>query len=714
MRINLRSYKTVFIMLVAIAGLVACLVFTVARLLYVEADLRTEDTHSNLWQITQTQFEAALVSESLARAAVQDTFAQPDQEPRFRYAILVSRLSTLLEGPQRETIERLGMMSNLKRHYLQILLAEPLFDAPLDRESALTLRAQTRELAYDLRDIANKLVLVTGENGIRTRSMYLRVVFESLAFIAGIVVTASFLLLRLFKGMQEAKQARRLLRQEQELSDLVINNISNQGIVIFDERLHCLLWNPGMETLLGVRPDSTVGQSLQDLDPLFGHPGIAAALNGAIDGASAIREFEGVDAKGHESCLELSCFPLTLAERQLGIAFARDVTEQWQARKRAERQTVDLEIKVQQRTAALQQAEQRLIAAIEAAPDGFAAFDAEGSLLFANERIRAAEPVTVWCSDDMNLSAFLRCFAICEGADSRLVSDSVPAEEIELDLLIKRDVWARLSVTRAQGGIIFVRLVDISAYKHAARALQSALDRERETTGAYRNFVSMVSHQFRTPLAILDSSAQRILRRGQNASHDELTLRVQKIRSATSRLTRLVDSVLNAAKLDAGRIELNPTSCNLNELIWDICERQRELSPHADIRVEAPDEPVEVHCDGVLIEQVVVNLLSNAVKYSGERPIVEVKVWVDGSRAYGSIRDWGIGIPSDEVGKIFDRFYRARTAIGIAGTGIGLNFAQKIMHLHGGDIHVESFEAGGSVFTFDLPVEHADEAQQAA
>ena len=224
----------------------------------------------------------------------------------------------------------------------------------------------------------------------------------------------------------------------------------------------------------------------------------------------------------------------------------------------------------------------------------------------------------------------------------------------------------------------------------------------------------MVSHQFRTPLAILDSSAQRILRRGQDAGHDELVVRVQKIRSATSRLTRLVDSVLNAAKLDAGRIELNPASCDLNELVRDICERQREISSHAEIRVDAPDLPISVHCDSILIEQVVVNLLSNAVKYSGEMPVVEVKVWVDGSRAYCSIRDWGIGIPADEVAKIFDRFYRARTATGIAGTGIGLNFAQKIMHLHGGDIQVESYEAGGSTFTFDLPVSNADQAQQAA
>ena len=126
------------------------------------------------------------------------------------------------------------------------------------------------------------------------------------------------------------------------------------------------------------------------------------------------------------------------------------------------------------------------------------------------------------------------------------------------------------------------------------------------------------------------------------------------------------------------------------------------------------DLPVRVYCDGMLIEQVVVNLLSNAVKYSGDTPVVEIKIWMDGSRAFCSVRDWGIGIPADELPKIFDRFYRARTASGIAGTGIGLNFAQRIMHLHGGEIQVESYEAAGSLFTFDLPIANADQTQQAA
>ncbi len=714
MKLNLQNQKGGILTLVAMVILAGCLAYAVSRLFDVERDLRSEDTHTNLWQISQSQFEAALMAESLARVSAGETFADEEQAPGFRLTILISRLSVLLEGDQARVINRIGSLGDLKQAYLQVILTEPLLQGTIDPQEAARLRTQMRDLSYLLRDMANKVMVMNREEGAAKRSMYLSIVFESFAFVVGIILSAAFLILRLFKGIQETTQARQLLRQEQELSDLVINNISNQGIVMFDETLQCLLWNPGMEGMLTVKADQAIGRGLQDLNPLFAKPDVVRSLNQAIDGASSIFEDEAIESDGQERCLEINCFPVSMAQRRLGIAFVRDVTEHWLARKQAERQNFDLEIKILQRTAALRQAKRRLIAAIESASEGFAAFDWTGKLLFANEQIWAAAPVALWCWEEMSLPVFLRCFAMCEGADTRLLAAEPPFEEIEMDLLVKKDTWARLSVTKADGATIFVRLTDITAYKQVANALQSALERERETTNAYRNFVSMVSHQFRTPLAILDSSAQRILRRGPNLTQDELSSRVQKIRNAGSRLTRLVESVLNAAKLDAGRIELNPEDCNLVNLVMDISERQSELNSHADIRFQVPDTPVRVYCDSMLIEQVVINLLSNAIKYSGEQPVVEIKVWMDGARAYCSVRDWGIGIPADELPKIFDRFYRARTASGIAGTGIGLNFAQRIMHLHGGDIQVESFEAGGSLFTFDLPLSNVDQAQQAA
>jgi PAS domain S-box-containing protein len=714
MRFSLNSYKGAVVTLMAIASLVVCLAFSVARLFEVERSLRTDGMHTNIWLVTQAQFEAAILAESLARKAANGTFSTPDQKPGFRANILISRLATLLEGPQGKIFEEIHLAGDLKQAYLQLTLAEPYLQGEVETQTASLLGEQARDLAFRLRSAANKIVALGREQAAAKRQDYLQVVFEGVAFLLGIVLSAAFLLVRLFKGVQEASQAKQLLKQEQELSDLVINNISNQGIIMFDSQLRCMLWNPGMEDLLNVKPDQALGQRMENLDPLFGKTEIVEALSRSTEGTSSILEHEAVTPEGNERCLEINSFPIYMAERKLGIAFIRDVTEQWLARKQAERQNFDLEIKVLQRTAALRQAERRLIAAINSASEGFAAFDWTGKLLFANEQIWAAVPVSLWCNEDMSLPVFLRCFAMCEGADLRLVNAQAPFEELEFDLLIKKDTWHRLSLTKADGATIFVRLTDITGYKQAERALESALERERETTNAYRSFVSMVSHQFRTPLAILDSSAQRILRRGSALTQDELVTRVQKIRNAGTRLTRLVDSVLNAAKLDAGTIELNPASYNLVDLVMDICERQREVSGQVDMRFDVPDVPVRVYCDGMLIEQVVVNLLSNAIKYSGNSPVVEFKIWMDGSRAYCSVRDWGIGIPAGELPKIFERFYRASTASGIAGTGIGLNFAQRIMHLHGGEIQVESYEAAGSLFTFDLPIANADQTQQAA
>ncbi|MBQ0821492.1 PAS domain-containing protein [Microvirga sp. HBU67558] len=714
MKLKLRSYKASLVTLAAIAVLAISLTFTVWRLLHVEQDSPNGDLYSNLWEISQTQFEASVIAETLARAAMGESFATPEQTPAFRLASLISRLSVLVEGDQSRLIARVGALESLREAHRQLTDAEPLPASAIDPHTAMSLGKRAHDLASELRGIANKVMLLSHEETAEKHSLYLRYVLESFAYIIGIAISTAFLIARLFRGVKETTQARQLLKQEQELSDLVINNISDQGIVMFDAQLRCLLWNPGMEDLLSIKPDQAVGQHMRELDPIFAQEDVIGSLLRATEGMSSVFEHEAVSSDGQERCLEINCFPVSMAERKLGIAFMRDVTEQWLARKQAERQNFDLEIKVLQRTAALRQAERRLIAAIKSASEGFAAFDWTGKLLFANEQIWAAAPVSLWCQDEMSLSDFLQCFAMCEGADARLVNAQSPFAEIELDLLVKKDTWARLSLTKADGATIFVRLTDISGYKQVAKALESALDRERETTNAYRNFVSMVSHQFRTPLAILDSSAQRILRRGTDLTQDELVTRVQKIRNAGTRLTRLVESVLNAAKLDAGTIEVNPASYNLVDLVMDICERQREVSAQADIRFDVPDVPVRVYCDGMLIEQVVVNLLSNAIKYSGDKPLVEIKIWMEGSRAFCSVRDWGIGIPADELPKIFDRFYRARTASGIAGTGIGLNFAQRIMHLHGGDIQVESYEAAGSLFTFDLPIASADQTQQAA
>jgi hypothetical protein len=126
MKLLLKNYKAALITLFAIASFIICLGFTVARLLEVERALRTDGMYTNMWVVTQAQFEAAILAESLARKAAGQSIATQEQEPEFRINILISRLAVLVEGPQGQAIEAVGLAGDLRQAYLQLTLAEPL------------------------------------------------------------------------------------------------------------------------------------------------------------------------------------------------------------------------------------------------------------------------------------------------------------------------------------------------------------------------------------------------------------------------------------------------------------------------------------------------------------------------------------------------------------------------------------------------------------
>ncbi|MGI9498585.1 MAG: PAS domain-containing sensor histidine kinase [Geminicoccaceae bacterium] len=238
------------------------------------------------------------------------------------------------------------------------------------------------------------------------------------------------------------------------------------------------------------------------------------------------------------------------------------------------------------------------------------------------------------------------------------------------------------------------------------RDLETALAREREINGLQRQFVSMVSHEFRTPLAIIDGNAQRLMRRLPELAPERTNEALQKVRRSVKRLTELMESVLNAARLEEGQITYEPGTCNLTDLIREICDSYLEIYPDRPIQVDIDKLPDQIVADPKLIHQVVSNLTSNAVKYSP----AGTTIWVKGQEdersgcAIISVRDEGVGIPEAEVSRLCDRFFRASTSTGVVGTGIGLHLAQHFVALHGGTIEVESREGEGSTFTVRLPL----------
>ncbi len=250
----------------------------------------------------------------------------------------------------------------------------------------------------------------------------------------------------------------------------------------------------------------------------------------------------------------------------------------------------------------------------------------------------------------------------------------------------------------------------LQVFKANAEQLKVAFERERELNGLQRQFVSMVSHEFRTPLAVIDGHAQQLLRRS-DPKPERLAASMQKIRTNVVNLTDLMESVLNAARLEEGKIAFEPGSCGLAELLEDLCGSYAELNADRKLHVDLGNLPNIIMADRKLLRQAFSNLLSNAIKYSPDGK----NIWVTGQLMDGddlviSIRDEGVGIPKAELEKLFSRFFRASTSAGIAGSGIGLHLVKHFIELHDGRMEVDSKTGEGTTFTVHIPYKLPAEA----
>ena len=230
--------------------------------------------------------------------------------------------------------------------------------------------------------------------------------------------------------------------------------------------------------------------------------------------------------------------------------------------------------------------------------------------------------------------------------------------------------------------------------------------REQETAEAYRSFVALASHQFRTPLAVIDSTMQRLLRSGDRMTRAEIAERARNVRAEVCGLNELIGAALDVVRLDAGQVSADPSECNVTTLVESVRERQLKATPGRVIAVQIGDEvPATFETDPLLAEQVLDNLVSNAIKYSPPSEPVVIRVAAENRQILLAVEDRGIGIPEDERENLFGRFFRASTAREIPGTGVGLSIASQLARLLGGELEFASRAGIGSTFVLKLPHE---------
>jgi len=239
--------------------------------------------------------------------------------------------------------------------------------------------------------------------------------------------------------------------------------------------------------------------------------------------------------------------------------------------------------------------------------------------------------------------------------------------------------------------------------------LEEQLAQEQRLALAQRNFVSMASHEFRTPLTIVDGHARRLEKTRESISPPEIGERAGKIRGAVLRLTHLIDNLLNSSRLidGSGGVSFHPVAMDLTAMLHEVCQVHREMVPSAQIVERFGSAPMRIVGDAKLLFQALSNLLSNAVKYSPGRGAIEVEAEVVADEAVVAVTDHGIGIPLGDLNRLFERYHRGSNVSGIVGTGVGLYLVKMAVDLHKGRIEVRSREGEGSRFVIHLPVGRA-------
>ena len=253
--------------------------------------------------------------------------------------------------------------------------------------------------------------------------------------------------------------------------------------------------------------------------------------------------------------------------------------------------------------------------------------------------------------------------------------------------------------------IIQAFVSDISERKKAEAELHKALAREKELGQLKSNFVSMVSHEFRTPLGVILSSAEILDSYFEQLEPGERREHLKSIQRNTRRMAGLMEEVLVLGMVEAGKMEFKPAPLDLRLFCQRLLE---ELQTAAERKCPVAFEPAKVPADAFgderLLRHIFSNLVGNAIKYSPAGSPVEFEIRPEGRCAICVVRDRGVGIPAEEQGRLFQAFHRGANVRDIPGTGLGLTIVKRCVELHGGMLHLDSVPGQGTTVTVSLPL----------
>lgn len=243
----------------------------------------------------------------------------------------------------------------------------------------------------------------------------------------------------------------------------------------------------------------------------------------------------------------------------------------------------------------------------------------------------------------------------------------------------------------------------ITELEKTKNELNIALEKEKELNELKSRFVSMASHEFRTPLTTIMSSLSLVKAYGEQNDTQKQSKHIQKIKSSISNLTDILNDFLSVSRLEEGKVEYLPERFDLVEFVKEIISETESLCKNGQVINYQYSGEKLIYIDKKVLKHVLFNLISNAAKFSFENSIIQIKSERLEKEIVLSVEDQGIGISKNDQKHLFQRFFRGRNASNIQGTGLGLNIIENYIDMMKGKISFSSVENKGTIFTIQIP-----------
>jgi signal transduction histidine kinase len=311
-------------------------------------------------------------------------------------------------------------------------------------------------------------------------------------------------------------------------------------------------------------------------------------------------------------------------------------------------------------------------------------------------------------SSTKGLTSFL--FYFCQSTSLAVLSTGQPVEVLETIptaegyshyWLVFKFPFQDATGRQLVGGVA----VDVTARQRAEVEVYKALAKEKELSELKSHFISTTSHEFRTPLATILSSADMLELYGHKWDEFKKLEHLHRIQTAAEHMTQLLDNVLLVSKVEAGKLQIRPAPIDLAQFCCGLVEEMQLIAGNTHtINFISQGQCTNVCLDERLLRHILTNLLSNAIKYSPQGSTVEFNLVCSRVAAIFTIKDNGIGIPEADQAQLFQSFHRGSNVGTTSGTGLGLTIVKKSVDLHGGEIAVTSEVGAGTTFTITVPL----------